>query len=131
MSEIRSLLHIPAKGTDAPLVQTGICCWGGNFFCIETGGDLVTGHPLHPHAENAPHHRSRIFIDNNSVFLCRVHLVAIQWFSADEQPLALLVALDALDFFRNILGVHVVHNCAEGCDIIGCAVNAGIDPIQE
>ena len=39
--------------------------------------------------------------------------------------------LDAGNFFRDVLGVHIVHDSAKRCDVIGCGVHPGVDTVQQ
>lgn len=64
-------------------------------------------------------------------FLRGVHPIAEHGLSADELSLTLLIMLYAFDLFGDILGVHVVHDGAEGGDIVGGGINASIYAIQQ
>ena len=39
--------------------------------------------------------------------------------------------LYAFDLFGDILGVHVVHDGAEGRDVVGSGVHSGVDAVQQ
>ena len=60
-----------------------------------------------------------------------MHFVAVHWFSSNELAFTLLIPLDGLDLLGNVLGIHVVHNGAEGRNIIGAGLHAGVNTVQE
>ena len=133
LQHIRDPLTGPQAGVWAGLAhrEPRISCGRWDVLLVEPGGDLPAAHAGESHTEDPAHHRGDRFVDDDFVFLGGVHLVAVDRFSADEQPLALLVVLDAGDLFGDILGVHVVHDGAEGGDVVGSGVHPGVDAVQQ
>ena len=93
--------------------------------------DLPTAHPLQRHGKDTPHNDRRFLIDDDLVFFCGVHLIAVHRLAADELSLPLLIPLDAFDLPGNVLGVHVVHNGPKGRNVIGGGLHAGVDAVQQ
>ena len=60
-----------------------------------------------------------------------MHLIAINWFAANEQALTLLVMFDTGYLLGDILGVHIVHDGAERRNVISCGVHTSIDAVQQ
>ena len=133
MQHIGNTLAAPQAGVGAGIGhrQPRIGGRGRNSLCVQLGCNLTAAHPVQRHAEDPPHHGSHFLVDDDFVFLGGVHLVAIDRLPADELSLPLLIPLDALDLLGDILGIHVVHNGPEGCDVVGAGLHAGVDSVQQ
>ena len=119
-------------------VGTGFChrqiAVGGRSgypLLIKEVSDIPTAHPTQCQRKNPLHNGGHFLVDDNFVFLRGVHLVAIHWLSTDKLPLPLFIPLDALDLFGDVLGVHIVHDRPERCDVVGGGVHTGVDAVQQ
>ena len=113
--------HLPAA----------VSCRCGDPLFVEGGCNLPAADSRKGQGKDVPHHRRHFLVNDDLVFLRRVHLVAIHGLAADELSLALLIPLDALDLFGDVLGVHVVHDGPERGDVVGGGVQPGVNAIQK
>ena len=133
MQHLRDTFRRPQPGIRTLFAhgQPGIGSGRGNVRLIQPDGDLPTTDALQRHCEDAPHNASRFFVNNDFVFLRRVHFVAIHGLAADELPLALLIPLHGLDLLGNVLGVHIIHNGTKRGNIVSGRLHTGINAIQQ
>ena len=101
------------------------------MFLIQRGGNFTAAHTVQRHGEYPPHHRRNFFVNDNFVLLCGVHLVAVHRLSTDKLSLALLIPLDGFDLLGDVLGVHIIHDGAKWCNIVGAGFHTGVDAIQK
>ena len=133
MQHIGDPLTAPQAGVGAGFChrQIGIGGRSGHPLLVEEGGDVPAAHAGEGQGEDPPHDRGHFLINDNLVFLCWVHLIAIHWLSADKLSLPLLIPLDALDLLGDVLGVHIVHDGTKWGDVVGGRVHAGVDAVQQ
>ena len=81
--------------------------------------------------EDAPHYGRYFLVNDDFVLLCGMHLITIDRFAADKLSLALLIPLDGFDLLGDVLGVHIIHDGAKRCNIVGAGVHTGVDAIQK
>lgn len=129
----RDALGAPEAGIGPRLrhAQPGVGGGRGDALGVERGGYGAAAHAREGEAEDAPHDGRGLLVCDDAVLLRRVHPVAVHGLAADEEAAALLVALDGLYLLRNVLGVHVVHDGAEGRDVVGGGVYARVDAVQQ
>ena len=120
--------RIGSFATHVPAAVGGRC---RDALLVQRSGNLAAANAVQRHGKDPPHYGRNLLINDDLVLFGRVHFVAIYRFAADKLPLALLIPLDGLDLLGNVLGVHVVHNGAEGRNIIGAGLHASVDAVQE
>ena len=107
-----------------------ISCWRRNLFIIQRSRDFSATHTRKCHHKNPAYYRCYLFIHNDLVLFRWVHFIPIHGFPANELTLSLFISLDRLDFFGNILCVHIVHDCPKRGNIICGRIHPGINTIQ-
>ena len=133
LQHIRNALAAPQAGIGAWIGhwKPSIGGRGRHSFYIQLACDLAATHTGQRHTEYPPYHRSSLFINDDFIFLRGVHLIAIDRLAADELSLPLFIPLDALDLLGDVLGVHVVHDGPERCNVVGCGLHAGVNAVQQ
>jgi len=118
-------------GTFAAHVPATVGCGRRNTLFVERCRNLAAAHTIQRHSEDLPHNWSNFLVNDDLVFFRWVHLVAIHWFPANELTFTLLIPFDRLDLLGDVLCVHIIHDGAEGRDVICTGFHAGIDTVQE
>ena len=133
LQHIGNALTAPQASVGARIChrQTGIGGGSRYALCIQLSGNFSATHAIQSHSKNPPHHRGCVLVDDNFVLFCRVHLIAVDWLASDEQTFPLLVMLDAGNLFRDVLGVHIIHDSAERCNVVGGGVHPSVNAVQQ
>ena len=133
LEHLRDTLTGPQAGVRAftSHVPTAVGCWCRNAFFIKSCCNLSAAHAIQCHGEDPSYYRSHFLVDDDFIFLRRVHLVAVHGLSTDELPLPLLISLDGFDLLGNVLSVHIVHDSTEWGNVISCGLHTGVYAVQQ
>jgi len=133
LQHFRNAFAGPKSGirTFASHIPATVSCRRRNAFFVESRRNLSAAHTIQCHGEDSAHHRSHFLIDDNFVFLRRMHLIAIHGLAANELPFPLFIPLDGFDLLGNVFGIHIVHNGTERGNVIGGGFYTGVNTVQQ
>ena len=96
----------------------------GDFLRTESGGNFIYTVSLKIKAVNFADNRSKVFINDEMVFVIGVFLISIGSFISDKFPLALTSVKCGLHLFGNVLRIHIVKQISERCNVKGRGIES-------